>query len=101
MICCIEPSPRAGQATWCPVCKQAIAAGDVRECVGSPEANNNLDTEELLFIFGEADATLLGNRIAKLTTVLGIPPCGDCNGRRDWVNRAHDWVRQNLRSLTQ
>ena len=41
----------------------------------------------------ELDPTLLGNRIEALTKAIGIPPCGGCASRRDWLNRAHAWLR--------
>jgi len=40
-----------------------------------------------------ADPTLLGNRIAALTSAVGIPPCGSCGKRKGWLNRAHQWIR--------
>jgi hypothetical protein len=39
------------------------------------------------------DPTLLGERIAALTSALGIPPCGGCTERKNWLNRAHQLVR--------
>lgn len=39
------------------------------------------------------DPTLLGNRIEALTKAIGIPPCGGCADRRDWLNRAHASLR--------
>lgn len=40
------------------------------------------------------DPTLIGNRLAAITTALGIPPCGGCESRQEWLNRAHLLVRQ-------
>lgn len=42
---------------------------------------------------GESDQSLLGNRIAAMTTALGIPPCGGCGNRKAWLNKAHAWLR--------
>lgn len=42
---------------------------------------------------GEPDPTLLGNRIAALTSAIGIPPCGGCSKRKAWLNKAHAWLR--------
>jgi len=39
------------------------------------------------------DPSLIGNRLAALTTALGIPPCGGCGQRQEWPNRAHAWLR--------
>jgi hypothetical protein len=45
-------------------------------------------------LFGdETDETLLGNKIAALTAVLGIPTCGGCGKRKEWLNAAHKWLR--------
>ena len=41
----------------------------------------------------ELDPTLIGNRLAALTTAIGIPPCGGCGQRQEWLNRAHLWLR--------
>jgi hypothetical protein len=41
----------------------------------------------------ELDPTLLGNRLEALIAAIGIPPCGGCGSRRDWLNRAHAWLR--------
>jgi len=42
------------------------------------------------------DPTLIGNRLAALTTALGIPPCGGCGQRQEWLNRAHVWLRDHV-----
>jgi hypothetical protein len=53
-----------------------------------------LTTKEAGELFpGESDPTLLGNRIAALTTAIGIPPCGGCEKRKAWLNNAHAWLR--------
>ena len=36
---------------------------------------------------------LLGDVIADMTKAIGIPPCGGCEKRRQWLNTAHQWVR--------
>jgi hypothetical protein len=41
----------------------------------------------------ESDPTLVGNRIAAAIERFGIPPCVGCGERRDWLNRAHLWLR--------
>ena len=67
-----------------------------RHPCGTPRiiANGPFTTEEVESLFdGESDPTLLGNRIAALTTALGIPPCGGCAKRKAWLNKAHLWLR--------
>ena len=29
----------------------------------------------------------IGDRIAKITTLVGIPPCKDCKEWQDWLNK--------------
>lgn len=59
-----------------------------------PRKNAGLtDAEVAELLPGESDPTLIGNRIAALTTALGIPPCGACNARKEWLNAAHKWLR--------
>lgn len=36
---------------------------------------------------------LAGDLLAALTTAIGIPPCGGCKQRKQWLNRAHAWLR--------
>jgi hypothetical protein len=53
-----------------------------------------LSADEKAELFTDLDdPTLIGNRIAALTKALGIPPCGACGKRRDWLNAAHAWLR--------
>lgn len=42
---------------------------------------------------GLDDPTLIGNRIAEVTKRFGIPPCGGCSARQQWLNKADKWVR--------
>jgi hypothetical protein len=56
------------------------------------------ETESLFGASGADDPTLLGNRIAALTKAVGFPPCGKCNARKVWLNRAHQWVRDSFKS---
>lgn len=50
-----------------------------------------------IIVAAEAEALkrglLAGDMIAALTTALGIPPCGGCERRKEWLNRAHAWLR--------
>lgn len=53
-----------------------------------------LRDSEIAELFPDStDRTLIGNRIAAMTEALGIPPCGGCDKRRKWMNRAHAWLR--------
>jgi hypothetical protein len=39
---------------------------------------------------------LAGDLVAALTTALGVPPCGGCEKRKQWLNRAHAWLNDRL-----
>ena len=45
-----------------------------------------------------AHGPLAGDVIAALTKAIGIPPCGACEKRRQWLNQAHQWLRDRLGS---
>ena len=53
----------------------------------TPEEEAELTDDELAERV--PDPTLIDNRLTKLTTVLGIPPCGGCGQTRNWLNKAH------------
>jgi hypothetical protein len=40
----------------------------------------------------ESRQLLFGDRIKQLTDALGIPQCGGCAKRQEWLNNAHQWV---------
>lgn len=40
----------------------------------------------------DAQGMLLGDLIAAMTTAIGIPPCGGCEKRKAWLNKAHAWL---------
>jgi hypothetical protein len=64
------------------------------EVGGHSEAPNlRLRASESKELFGDGDPTLWGNQIAALTKAIGIPPCGGCEKRRQWLNKAHAWLR--------
>ncbi len=42
---------------------------------------------------GNEDPSLVGNRIKALIAAIGIPACGGCEARRQWMNKAHEWLR--------
>jgi hypothetical protein len=41
----------------------------------------------------ESREMLIGDAIAAMTKAIGIPPCGGCEKRRVWLNKAHAWVK--------
>jgi hypothetical protein len=63
--------------------------------VGSPPnfAAVFAPAELALVTDGLDDPTLIGNRIAAITTRFGLPPCDGCNSRKRWLNRVHAWLR--------
>lgn len=52
-----------------------------------------LSPAEVAELFPGEDPTLLGNRIKALTGAIGIPACGGCEARREWLNKAHAYLR--------
>lgn len=40
----------------------------------------------------ESRRLLFGDRIKQLTDAIGIPQCGGCAARQEWLNNAHKWV---------
>jgi hypothetical protein len=57
--------------------------------------NAGLTDAEVKELFpDETDPTLIGNRIKALTGALGIPHCGGCDARRQWLNAAHEKLRE-------
>lgn len=63
-----------------------------------PPPNFGLTDSEVSELFPGEDHTLLGNRIKSLTEAVGIPMCGRCDKRRQWLNAAHEWLRSRLAS---
>jgi hypothetical protein len=59
----------------------------------STQRGELLAPDEVKELLGE-DPTLAGNRLERLFQSLGIPPCGSCGNRRDWINRAHAKLRE-------
>lgn len=41
----------------------------------------------------ESRGMLLGDMVKALTDAIGIPTCGGCDKRREWLNKAHAWLR--------
>ena len=59
-----------------------------------------LTPAEVAELFPNEDPTLLGNRIKALTEAVGIPACGGCDKRREYINRCHQWLRSRLAGKT-
>lgn len=57
----------------------------------SIKGDHGLTDAEVAELF--PDPTLIGNRISALTTALGIPPCDSCGRRKEWLNKAHSFLR--------
>lgn len=73
-------------------------AGEINEAPRPPRVPGLTRAETSDLFRGEADdPALLGNRIAALTSAIGLPPCGGCEVRKAWLNKAHAWVRSLLR----
>lgn len=49
-----------------------------------------LEMSELLAV----DPTLAGNRLEAMFKAVGIPPCGGCERRRDYINKCHAWLKE-------
>jgi hypothetical protein len=69
-------------------------------CINDAEAIVRLNPlallapEETAELFpGDSDPTLLGNRVRDVLKAIGFPPCGGCDKRRKWLNKAHAWLR--------
>ena len=43
-------------------------------------------------VLPEEDRKLLGDRLADMLAAIGIPPCGGCEQRKQWLNAAHQWI---------
>lgn len=39
---------------------------------------------------------LAGDHIADLICSIGIPPCSGCRLRKEWINKAHLWLKEKL-----
>lgn len=92
---------RRVQCTCCKLSLHPTAAPLARiistcRCGGpdeQPAGRVVLTDTEIDELFPGEDPTLIGNRIAALIAAIGIPTCGGCEVRKDWLNRAHVWLR--------
>lgn len=59
-----------------------------------PEARSPVPHELMKDVAAAASerGMLAGDLIAAMTKAIGIPPCGGCEKRREWLNRAHAWL---------
>lgn len=58
------------------------------------------DKGELLRSRPPEDASLAGNRVAALARWLGFEECSGCGQRKEWLNKAHRWLRNAWAKLT-
>lgn len=91
---------QVGEGVVCRRCGWQAQASFQKECeplgpppnlAVAPVPNQFLTSDEIQELF--PDPTLIGNRLAAITTAIGIPPCSGCGSRRDWLNRAHLWLK--------
>lgn len=68
-------------------------------CIHAPWALP-ITQQEAASLFPGEDPTLIGNRVKALTNAIGIPTCGGCEVRRQWMNKAHAWVREQQSNVT-
>jgi hypothetical protein len=47
------------------------------------------DQQERIVAVAESRGMLIGDVIAELTAMIGIPQCGGCKKRKEWVNATH------------
>jgi hypothetical protein len=78
------------------VCGRSYASEMAEPAIGERRARRSLKGINIARLVGNGDPTLLGNRIAALTAAVGIPPCGGCEKRRAWLNKAHAWLRGKI-----
>lgn len=62
-------------------------------CGAAVTIEPRLSAKESKALFGESDQTLIGDKLAALFEAVGIPECGGCKKRKEWLNRAHAWVK--------
>ncbi len=90
----------SGIGVVCSICGDRQSSGIDRECGGVSEVKigeqqSGLTEAEIAELLpDENDPTLIGNRIEAAIKRFGIPPCGGCGSRRDWLNRAHAYLRE-------
>ena len=88
----------------CTCRKRFASPADMPGAVADAKPTKRTQTQEekLLRLLPEPDkikaeaksrGMLVGDVIAAMTKAVGIPPCGGCESRRVWLNKAHEWVR--------
>src|SRR3990167_6718669 len=61
-----------------------------------PKHGGLSDAEVAELLPGE-DPTLIGNRLKAAFEAIGFPPCGGCETRKEWLNKAHAYLRTPAR----
>lgn len=77
----------------CTKCGRTVASRDGKATARCLESVVPLTKREKAELLGD-DPTLWGNRLAAITSAIGLPPCLGCDGRRKWINAAHLWLRE-------
>lgn len=90
----------------CPKCKAEVrskyrdSAMRKQTCgiAGQPALIDSLPAKDRIAFEHSAgrEGMLLGDYIAAMTTAIGIPPCGGCDKRKEWLNAAHRWAKRRL-----
>jgi len=81
----------------CGFCQAPLVEGEERECpVGEVKLPPISPAEAAAIAPGVDDQTLLGNYVASALEAIGVPPCHACKERRDWLNKAHLWLREKF-----
>ena len=95
-----RPLPDGKHLLTCQTCGREIRTRRpdkaFKAACGKAGSAPQLTAEEQAALFPKTDPTLIGERIAAMTKALGIVPCGGCNKRREWLNRAHQWLRDQF-----
>lgn len=99
---CVPEEIKQCQAGECAVvvrCKSCLRPmspkyPNAKRLCGAYDPAIHLPPETLALVEREAGSRgiLLGDAVAALTKAIGIPPCGGCDKRRQWLNTAHAWI---------
>jgi hypothetical protein len=81
-----------GDRYTCQACGDVRPAPVRRNCPKAPQDTARRLPPILDGLPEESKQLLIGDRIKQLTDALGIPQCGGCEKRQEWLNKAHRWV---------
>lgn len=77
----------------CKAPRSNLSAIPTMRCGTVAPMKPDVTSKEKAELFPDVDPALIGERIAALTSAVGIPPCAGCGKRREWFNKAHAWAR--------